>query len=109
MGSSTPVKQPLNRSTLTVLGTVNIPVRLLRSTKAFPTEFYVVTDFHLPCDGLLGNVTLADNHVDVSPERHAIIYRDRVFTELHSLSPLLSPSDTNVVPPSLHVMWPPFK
>lgn len=44
-------------STLTVLGTVKVLIRLSRSIKVFKTEFYVVKDFHLACDGLLGNVS----------------------------------------------------
>ncbi len=39
---------------LTVLGTLTLPVTFAPNLESFNVQFYVIKEFSIPCDGLLG-------------------------------------------------------
>ena len=77
-------------SKLAVLGTVSLPVFLAPDVEPFTIDFFVTSDFAMPCDGLLGYEALRTHDIDVFPSRHAIQWRDRLFPTTTDSMPLLT-------------------
>ncbi len=75
---------------LDVVGTVTLPVTLAPSSEAFNVEFFVLKEFAMPCDGLLGLDSLVTHNIDVFPNRHAISRRQHSHLAMTVSSPLLS-------------------
>ncbi len=55
--------EPLN-----ILGVVYIPIFLGKGTSRLCLDFYVVSDFSLPSDGLLGLTSLKSNRIVIHPD-----------------------------------------
>ncbi len=64
-------------SRLNILGVVSLPLNLSRNTPLFKADFYVISDFVLPSDGLLGLRTLRSQGIDVYPQSHSVQYCGR--------------------------------
>ena len=78
--------------TLTVLGTVTLPVTLAPNVETFSITFYVIKEFKMPCDGLLGQDSLAAHGIDVFPSRNAISWSNCFFPTMTDSVPLLTVS-----------------
>ncbi len=74
---------------LTVLGTLTLPVTFAFNLESFNVQFYVIKEFAMPCDGLLGLDSFVLHNIDVFPNRHAI-FRHECFHPAMTVSvPLL--------------------
>ena len=107
-------KVPLN-----ILGIVRLPVCLRKNSKAMRLDFYVISNFSLPSDGLLGLETLKAHNIDILPTSSSVRSGDRYFRAMTSPRPLITPNrppcHSNLVPsmsdvsPSTRQNSPPLK
>ncbi len=82
-----PSAQGLN---LTALGTLTLLVTLAPNLVAFNVQFYVIKEFVMPCDGLLGFDSLVLHNIDIFPKRHAISRQECFHPAMTVFVPLLS-------------------
>ena len=64
---------------LHILGIVSIPMYLGKGTPILRLDFYVVSDFSLPADGLLGLTALKSSKMVIQPNKGEILYQGRTF------------------------------
>ncbi len=75
---------------LNILGTVTLPVTLAPSSEVFNVEFYVIKQFAMPCDGLLGLDSLIAHNLDVFPNKRALSRGNCFHYSMTDSAPLLS-------------------
>ena len=73
------VLKSVNNETLSIVGVVTLPVKLGKGTHTLKLDFYVVSSFSLPADGLLGLTSLKSHKIIIKPDQNAILYQGRCF------------------------------
>ena len=76
----TNVFQAVQGSQLNVIGAVILPMSFHAQDYTFNAKFYVVTDFILTCDALLGYELLASHHISIFPGSNAILFNSVTYT-----------------------------
>ncbi len=74
------------------LGVVCLPVRLGKNSKVMRMDFYVMSDFSLPSDGLLGLESLKANHMEIHPQTNSVKIGARYFKVIGKPKRLISAS-----------------
>ena len=69
--------QGVTGSTLQILGKVSLHVVILTGTPATHLDFYVVNNFHLSVNGLLGLEALKSNPFTIESGRNYVIYQGK--------------------------------
>ena len=69
----------VNNETLHILGIVTLPMSLGKKTNRLKLDFYVVSDFSLPTDGLLGLTTLKSHKMVIKPDENSVLCQGRRF------------------------------
>ncbi len=64
--------EPLN-----ILGVVRPPIVLGKGTSRLCLDFYVVSDFSLHSDGLLGLTSLKSNQMDMHPDTNLVTFQGK--------------------------------
>ena len=64
---------------LEILGLVSLPINLKKGTPTIRCDFYVVTSFSLPSDGLIGMRTLKSSHMVIYPDINSVKYHGKVI------------------------------
>ena len=78
-------------STLSVLGTVTLPIRFEQHSSVLNLKFQVISEFALSCDGLIGLDSLCTHNIDVHPSMNAIFTEEALTTAMQQPVPLLTP------------------
>ena len=73
------VLKSVNNEALNILGIVRLPVSLGKKTTIHKVDFYVVANFSLPTDGLLGLTSLKSHKMVIKPDTNVILYQGRCF------------------------------
>ena len=60
-----------------ILGVVRLPINLGKRTSTMFLEFYVMSNFSLPTDGLLGLTSLRTNNMDIYPDISTVRFQGR--------------------------------
>ena len=76
------VFQAVQGSPLNVIGSVILPMSFHPQDYTFYAKFYVITNFALQCDALLGYKLLANHHIAIFPARNAIMFDDVLITAM---------------------------
>ena len=82
---------------LEILGIVCLPVNLGKGTATMRLDFYVVSNFGLPSDGLLGLSAMKSERMIVIPDSNVVRYQGKSFLAMGSPRSLAS-SDGEIVP-----------
>ena len=77
---------------LKVLGVVTLPVSLGKHDKPMTLDFFVITDFSLPADGLLGLESFRDHNMEIHPTTASVKYNGFSYRTMPVPAPLISPS-----------------
>lgn len=77
-------------SALNILGIISLPIRLSKSTQPIRTEFFVVSNFKLPSDGLLGLGAMKAHRIVIYPKENTVTYCGRHLKGMTHPSPLVS-------------------
>ncbi len=85
------MKSLLGADKLNILGVVRLPVSLGKSSPPLRLDFYVLSQFALPCDGLIGFPTLESHGILIDAEKHLIQYADRKYRALDVPTRFASP------------------
>ena len=67
----------MNGSALETVGMVTLPVTFYKGNSPIRMDFYVVTNFSIPTDGILGLTSMKSNHIDVRPSTNSVMYKGR--------------------------------
>jgi len=71
--------EPLN-----ILGIVRLPVRLRKGTSTMRLNFYVVSNFSLPSDGLIGLNSLKSNRMVIHPDTNIVQFQGKSFRAMEN-------------------------
>ena len=82
----------VSNAQLSILGIVRLPLQLGKHTKHLQLDFYVVSDFSLPADGLLGLHSMRATHMAIFPDVNKVYCMNKFFTAMEEPKRLLSPS-----------------
>ena len=77
---------------LNILGNVRLPVKLGKNTSTIQLDFYVVSNFSLPADGLLGLESMSANQMVIYPDIGTIKYQGKNFRAMGQPRRLVSSS-----------------
>ena len=77
-------------SALETVGMVTLPVTIHKGSSAVRMDFYVVTNFSVPTDGILGLTSMKSNRIDVRPSTNSVIYKGRSVLAMEKPMPLAS-------------------
>ncbi len=80
--------EPLN-----ILGVVRLPIVLGKGTSRLCLDFYVVSDFRLPSDGLLGLTSLKSNQVVIHPDTNVVKFQGESLKAMEKLMRLTAPRE----------------
>lgn len=69
------VFQAAQGSPLNIIGSVTLPVSFHNHDLTFEVKFYVVTNFILQCDALLGYDELVKHDISIFPRYHAVSHK----------------------------------
>ncbi len=69
----------VNNEALNIIRIVRLPMSLGKNTPSLKLDFYIVSNFSLPTDGLLGLTTLKSHKIVIKPDKNAILYQSRCF------------------------------
>ena len=72
----------VSQTPLKILGIVSLPIRLCKNSKVMRLEFYVIADFSLPSDGLLGLESLKANNMEIHPQTNTVKIGVRTFNAM---------------------------
>ena len=75
---------------LSIKGMVTLPLRFSRRGTPFYADFYIVQQFNLPADGLLGLPTLRKNMIDVHPRNNSVTFKGVSYTAMSHSEPMLT-------------------
>ena len=90
------VFQAVQGSPLNILGSVVLPMSFHAQDYTFNAKFFVVTDFILKCDALIGYNLLNRCNISIFPAHHAIIFDDVVYTAMDNPVSLLQATSRRV-------------
>ncbi len=97
-GSRWPLRQNdknlvgVSRVPLKILGIVRLPVRLGKGTATIRLDFYVVSDFSLPSDGLLGLKSMQANKMVIHTDTSTVRFQGKTFRAMDHPRCLISSS-----------------
>ncbi len=74
------------------MGVVFLSIRLCKNSKVMRMDFYVISDFSLPSDWLLGLESLQANHMEIHPQTNSVRIGVRYFKAMGKPKRLISPS-----------------
>ncbi len=89
--------------TLNVAGTLTLPVTLAPNLEPFNIKLYIIREFALHCDGLLGLESLIAYDINIFPKRHALFSGELFYpamTDCASLLSIAALSDSQLATPS---------
>ena len=69
----------VSHTSLKVLGVVSLPIRFGKNSKVMRMDFYVIWDFSLPSDGLLGLESLKANHMEIHPQTNLVKIGEKYY------------------------------
>ncbi len=69
----------VNNEALNIIGIVRLPMSLRKDTTSLKLDFYIVSNFSLSTDGLLGLTALKSHKMVIKPDENAILYQGRCF------------------------------
>lgn len=76
-------------SSLHILGIISLPIRLCKNTQPIRTDFYVVSNFKLPSDGLLGLRAMKSHRIVIYPKENTVKYCGRRLEGMKHPTPLV--------------------
>ena len=79
LSKETRIFQAAQGSPLNIIGSVTLPVSFHNHDYTFDVKFYVVTNFVLNCDALLGYVELANHDISIYPRYQAVSYNGIMY------------------------------
>ena len=80
----------ISQAPLRILGLVQLPIRLGKCTHVLKLDFYVISNFSLPSDGLLGLESLKSHLIDIRPNHNSITWKGKYFKAMTNPGPLLT-------------------
>ena len=81
----------VSHTPLKILGVVSLPIRLGKNSKVMRMNFYVIQNFSLPSDGLLGLESLRANHMEIHPQSNSVKIGVRSFKAMSEPKRLIFP------------------
>ncbi len=82
-------------SALKILGKISLPISLSKNTRLVQTDFYVVSNFQLPSDGLLGLSAMKSHQIVINPKQNTVMYCGRHLEGMKHPAPLVSRQPRN--------------
>ena len=83
-------------SPINVIGSVILPMSFQAQDCTIFAKFYIVTDFVLKCDALLGYELLSSNNIAIFPARHSIFFDNVTYTAVDDPVSLLQATKRRV-------------
>ena len=80
----------VSHTPLKILGVVCLPIRLGKTTKVMRMDFYVISEFSLPSDGLFGLDSLKANNMEIHPLTSSVRVEGKCFRAMDKPQRLLS-------------------
>ena len=74
-----------------ILGIVCLPINLGKRTATVYLDFYVVSDFSLPSDGLIGLRSMKTHSISIHPNKDTVRFQGKHFVAMKQPSRLLLP------------------
>ena len=77
---------------LQISGNARLPVKLDKNTRTIKLDFYVVSDFSLPSDGLLGLESMKANQIVAYPDSSTVSFQEKRFKAMDQPRCLIPPA-----------------
>ena len=100
-GSRWPLRPPITNLQgvssvpIDILGIVRLPIKLGNNTTPIRTDFYVISNFSLPSDGLLGLRTMKDTQLEIQPDLNCVKFRGKTLKAMEIPRRLISSNRTD--------------
>ncbi len=82
-------------SALKILGKISLPISLSKNTQPIQSDFYVVSHFKLPSDGLLRLRAMKSHQIVINSKQNTVIYCGHHLEGMKHPPPLVSRQPSN--------------